>query len=112
MPAGEQVALLDGHPEEVYHVSLLRPGLPFPSAPHERVQAAEAAGGMGETHVLAASSESLFVWDLRAGRLSQQADAPGTSGSTLPPGGRTWQLVTHSMRVSFSMLVIRNMLLL
>jgi hypothetical protein len=41
-----------------------------------------------ESHMLVASSESLFLWDLEAGELVQQADAPGTSGSTMPAGER------------------------
>ncbi len=39
-----------------------------------------------ETHVLAASSESLFVWSLHEGAVVQQADAPGTSGSKITQG--------------------------
>lgn len=38
--------------------------------------------------VLAASSESLFLWDLQQQRMIQQGDAPGTSGSTMPIGTR------------------------
>lgn len=49
-------------------------------APH----AAHAGPG---SHILAASGESLFLWDLEEGVLQQQADAPGTSGSTVPAGG-------------------------
>ncbi|KAG2422403.1 hypothetical protein HXX76_016048 [Chlamydomonas incerta] len=90
---GRQLAVLDGHPEEVYHVELMNPGQPAPR-PSERPRpggggaAGEGGGGAVplppfETHILAASCESLFVWSLQQGAVQQQADAPGTSGSTI-----------------------------
>ncbi|PNW84083.1 hypothetical protein CHLRE_04g220300v5 [Chlamydomonas reinhardtii] len=88
---GRQLAVLDGHPEEVYHVELMDPGRPAPrhcERPH--LGGGAGAGDAGsvplppfETHILAASCESLFVWSLQQGAVQQQADAPGTSGSTV-----------------------------
>ncbi|GFR41620.1 hypothetical protein Agub_g2345 [Astrephomene gubernaculifera] len=103
---GRQLAVLDGHPEEVYHVELFNPTAPPPSPAllHTLRQWYGGGGGGGgagqaadqqqqqqlppplppfETHVLAASSESLFVWSLQEGAVLQQANAPGTSGSTI-----------------------------
>ncbi|KXZ50573.1 hypothetical protein GPECTOR_16g748 [Gonium pectorale] len=94
---GRQLAVLDGHPEEVYHVELVDPSTPYqlPAARQPTPPSAAAGGGSGgagaggaatasfESHVLAASSESLFVWSLQEGCVVQQADAPGTSGSTI-----------------------------
>lgn len=42
---------------------------------------------MSGHHLLTASAESLFLWDLSSRTLLRQFDAPGTSGSTVPPGG-------------------------
>ncbi|GLC52638.1 hypothetical protein PLESTB_000651900 [Pleodorina starrii] len=83
---GRQLAVLDGHPEEVYHVELVSPAAPPPDP--AAIRQAHGGGGGGplppfETHVLAASCESLFVWSLEEGAVVQQADAPGTSGSTI-----------------------------
>eukprot|EP00798_Chlamydomonas_sp_ICE-L_P016262 gene16262-22440_t len=38
-----------------------------------------------ESHLLTASSESMYVWNLGTGHMIQKVDAPGTSGSTVPP---------------------------
>lgn len=91
---GRQLAVLDGHPEEVYHVELIDPSAPPPDCIVDRQAFAGDDGDGGghplppfETHVLAASSESLFVWSLQEGAVLQQADAPGTSGSTITQGG-------------------------
>ena len=56
--------------------------------------AAVACGAMAslcpDSLLLAGSSESLYLWDLRQLRMVQQADAPGTSGSNVPRG-RPWR---------------------
>jgi len=74
---GRQVALLEGHPEEVYHCEFMQVD-------------GDASGsiGGGRLLLLVASSESLFVWDVRSKALIQKADAPGTLCSSLKPEGR------------------------
>ena len=82
MRIDRQVAILEGHPEEVYHCEFVL-----------LTGEAEAAGrgakqdDSGKTLILVASSESLFVWDLATRTLMQKADAPGTTGSSLTPEG-------------------------
>lgn len=60
-PASE-LAVLQGHPEEVYAIEFLHRG------------AATAAADA----LVAASSESLFLWDLRVGRMIHEAMPPLT----------------------------------
>ena len=72
------MALLEGHPEEVYHC--------------EFMQVDDGGGGVGAPRssrllLLVASSESLFVWDVKDKMLLQKADAPGTLCSSLKPEG-------------------------
>ncbi|MEW5301446.1 MAG: hypothetical protein WDW36_004306 [Sanguina aurantia] len=105
--AGKQVALLHGHPEEIYHrqhwrrswsaLSLQHSSAHRPPSSDAAADSSSGSGGDGgeggiseaqgveDSHLLASSSESLFLWDLDAGRLAQRADAPGTSGSSMPP---------------------------
>ncbi|MEW5309286.1 MAG: hypothetical protein WDW38_001182 [Sanguina aurantia] len=108
--AGKQVALLHGHPEEIYHVEFIPAAQSTTAAPPPppTPQAAAAALAAELERALATAqlstppplvgrcsrqqqrqwwrrSESLFLWDLDAGRLAQRADAPGTSGSSMPP---------------------------
>jgi hypothetical protein len=67
-----------------------------------------------ESHMLVASSESLFLWDLEAGELMQQADAPGTSGSTMPAGGLAGGITFWSLApwmLAFSAVVHRKQLM-
>lgn len=61
------------------------------------------AAGMSssEAHLLAASAESLFLWDVEAGVLLQQADAPGTSGSTVPAGARVCRVDFHATSLHY-----------
>ncbi|KAG1654781.1 hypothetical protein FOA52_008966 [Chlamydomonas sp. UWO 241] len=90
-----QVALLDDHPEEVYYCDFLRDGhLPATSSASSSGRGAGGGGRGGSPgdddpcagyHLLSASSESLFVWDVASGALLQKADAPGTAGSSLTP---------------------------
>ncbi|KAJ9521887.1 hypothetical protein QJQ45_024757, partial [Haematococcus lacustris] len=80
------LACLSGHPEEVYHVEFVSPAPlspPTPSFPSTPPISSQ-CHLVRESHLLVASSESLFLWDLDEGLLQQQADAPGTSGSTMP----------------------------
>ena len=63
--------ILNGHPEEVYHVEFISVSSPEegPGSP------------VALPRVLVASSESFYLWDLERQEIVQKADAPGTSGS-------------------------------
>ena len=87
-PAGHQVAILEGHPEEVYHVEFMH-AVVTNSGGSPAVAGGPAAS---QLLLLVASSESLFVWDVESRRLIQKADAPGTAGSSLTPEGEAGEL--------------------
>lgn len=80
--------------QEVYHVEFI-PGAEAASraaaggTPRAGTsdQSPPPADPCSSYHVLVASSESLFVWDVLSERMMQKADAPGTAGSSLTPEG-------------------------
>ncbi len=69
------MAVLGGHPEEVYHCEFISAAAGSPPS------------SLPSLLLLVASSESLFLWDVEGKRLLQKADAPGTAASSLKPEG-------------------------
>ncbi|KAF5838401.1 WD40-repeat-containing domain protein [Dunaliella salina] len=91
--SGQQLAVLEGHPEEVYHVEFLSESTTNDGHPADGLCTERGTGtglmpvpqSLAGRHLLAGSSESLFLWDLTNGMLVGQYNAPGTSGSSVPP---------------------------
>jgi WD40 repeat protein len=73
--AGIELAALNGHPEEVYGLKFMK----SPGSNAQQEQQQVASQGTGTNMLLAASGESLYLWDLQAGRMIAQTAPPPTA---------------------------------